>query len=48
MYYIERTPFAWGGVKGVAHGVRGVNRGVKGWGRKLPQGVNGVKNSGVG
>ena len=47
-FIIERTPFPWGGVRGVAHGVKGVSRGVKGWGRKLPHGVNGVKNSEVG
>ena len=31
-FIIERTPFPWGGVRGVAHGVKGVSRGVKGWG----------------
>ncbi len=46
--FIERTPFPWGGVRGVTHGVNGVSRGVKGWGRKLPHGVKGVKNSGGG
>ena len=34
----------WGGVKGVSRGVKG----VEGWGRNLPQGVKGVKNSGGG
>ena len=47
-FIIERTPFPWGGVRGVTHGVKGVSRGVTGWGRKLPRGVNGVKNSGGG
>lgn len=45
---IERTHSEMGCVRGVAHGVKGVSRGVTGWGRKLPHGVNGVKNSGVG
>ena len=45
---IERTPFPWGGVRGVTHGVKGVSRGVKGEGRKLPHGVNGVKITGWG